>query len=177
MAPKNKWELSDMMKFAVKFGAPIAVRYPRGEAYDGLFEYREPIVYGKSEIIFEEDTIALMAVGSMVKTAVEVRERLKEKGYHVTLVNGRFVKPIDTKMIEYLSQNHKLLITMEENVESGGFGEKVRTYVDERKWDMSVLSICVPDEYVEHGNVELLRKEIGIDAETIVNKILKKMEK
>ena len=177
LAPKNKWELSDMMKFAVKFGAPIAVRYPRGEAYDGLFEYREPIVYGKSEIIFEEDTIALMAVGSMVKTAVEVRERLKEKGYHVTLVNGRFVKPIDTKMIEYLSQNHKLLITMEENVESGGFGEKVRTYVDERKWDMSVLSICVPDEYVEHGNVELLRKEIGIDAETIVNKILKKMEK
>ena len=93
------------------------------------------------------------------------------------MVNGRFVKPIDTKMIEYLSQNHKLLITMEENVESGGFGEKVRTYVDERKWDMSVLSICVPDEYVEHGNVELLRKEIGIDAETIVNKILKKMEK
>ena len=177
MAPKNKWQLSDMMIFAVKFGAPIAVRYPRGEAYDGLFEYREPIVYGKSEIIFEEDTIALMAVGSMVKTAVEVRERLKEKGYHVTLVNGRFVKPIDTKMIEYLSQNHKLLITMEENVESGGFGEKVRTYVDERKWDMSVLSICVPDEYVEHGNVELLRKEIGIDAETIVNKILKKMEK
>lgn len=175
MAPKNKWELSDMMKFAVKFGAPIAVRYPRGEAYDGLFEYREPIVYGKSEMIFEEDTIALMAVGSMVKTAVEVRERLKENGYHVTLVNGRFVKPIDTKMIEHLSPNHKLLVTMEENVESGGFGEKVRTYVDERKWDMSVLSICVPDEYVEHGNVELLRKEIGIDAETIVNKILNKM--
>lgn len=177
MAPKNKWELSDMMKFAVKFGAPIAVRYPRGEAYDGLAEYREPIVYGRSEMIFEEDTIALMAVGSMVKTAVEVRERLKEKGYPVTLVNGRFVKPIDTEMIDHLSPKHALLVTMEENVESGGFGEKVRTYVDERKWEMSVLSVCVPDEYVEHGNVELLRKEIGIDAETIVNKIIEKMEK
>ena len=177
MAPKNKWELSDMMKFAVKFGAPIAVRYPRGEAYDGLADYREPIVYGKSEMIFEEDTIALMAVGSMVKTAVTVRERLKEMGYSVTLVNGRFVKPIDTEMIEQLSKNHELLVTMEENVESGGFGEKVRTYVDERKWEMGVLSVCVPDEYVEHGNVELLRKEIGIDAESIVNRIVEKMKK
>ena len=177
MAPKNKWELSDMMKFAVKFGAPIAVRYPRGEAYDGLSEFREPIVYGKSEMVFEEDTIALMAVGSMVKTAVTVRERLKEMGYSVTLVNGRFIKPIDTEMIEQLSKNHELLVTMEENVESGGFGEKVRTYVDERKWEMGVLSVCVPDEYVEHGNVELLRKEIGIDADTIVNRIIEKMKK
>ena len=177
MAPKNKWELSDMMKFAVKFGAPIAVRYPRGEAYDGLAEYREPIVYGKSEMIFEEDTIALMAVGSMVKTAVTVRERLKEMGYSVTLVNGRFVKPIDTEMIDRLSKNHELLVTMEENVASGGFGEKVRTYVDERKWEMDVLSVCVPDEYVEHGNVELLRKEIGIDADTIVDRIIEKMKK
>ena len=175
MAPKNKWELSDMMKFAVKFGAPIAVRYPRGEAYDGLDEYREPIVYGKSEMIYKEDTIALMAVGSMVKTAVKVRDILKEKGYHVTLVNGRFVKPIDAEMIDSLSAEHELLVTMEENVASGGFGEKVRTYVDERKWQMDVLNICVPDEYVEHGNVELLRKEIGIDAETIVNKIIEKM--
>ncbi|MBO4987749.1 MAG: 1-deoxy-D-xylulose-5-phosphate synthase [Lachnospiraceae bacterium] len=177
MAPKNKWELSDMMKFAVKFGAPIAVRYPRGEAYDGLEEYREPIVYGKSEMIFEEKDIALMAVGSMVKTAVEVREKLKEKGYNVTLVNGRFVKPIDTDMIGKLSENHTLLVTMEENVESGGFGEKVRSYVDERKFTMGVLNVCVPDEYVEHGNVELLRKEIGIDADSIIAKIEKRMEK
>ena len=177
MAPKNKWELSDMMKFAVKFGAPIAVRYPRGEAYDGLEEYREPVVYGKSEMIFEEKDIALMAVGSMVKTAVEVREKLKEKGYNVTLVNGRFVKPIDTDMIEKLSENHTLLVTMEENVESGGFGEKVRSYVDERKFTMGVLNICVPDEYVEHGNVELLRKEIGIDSGSIIAKIDKRMEK
>ena len=176
-APKNKWELSDMMKFAVKFGAPIAVRYPRGEAYDGLEEYREPIVYGKSEMIFEEKDIALMAVGSMVKTAVEVREKLKEKGYNVTLVNGRFVKPIDTDMIGKLSENHTLLVTMEENVESGGFGEKVRSYVDERKFTMGVLNVCVPDEYVEHGNVELLRKEIGIDADSIIAKIEKRMEK
>ena len=177
MAPKNKWELSDMMKFAVKFGAPIAVRYPRGEAYDGLEEFRAPVTYGKSEMIFEEKDIALMAVGSMVKTAVEVRDKLKEKGYNVTLVNGRFVKPIDTDRVEYLSNKHELLVTMEENVESGGFGEKVRGYVDERKFSMGVLNICIPDEYVEHGNVELLRKEIGIDADSIVEKIVKRMDK
>ena len=177
MAPKNKWELSDMMKFAVKFGAPIAVRYPRGEAYDGLSEFREPLEYGKSEMIFDEKEIALLAVGSMVKTATEVRNALKEKGYHVTLVNGRFIKPIDTQMLDRLSQNHKLLVTMEENVESGGFGEKVRTYINENGFNLSVLSVCVPDEYVEHGNVEILRKEIGIDAESVVNKIIQKMEK
>ena len=177
MAPKNKWELSDMMKFAVKFGAPIAVRYPRGEAYDGLSEFREPLEYGKSEMIFDEKEIALLAVGSMVKTATEVRNALKEKGYHVTLVNGRFIKPIDTQMLDRLSQNHKLLVTMEENVESGGFGEKVRSYIDENGYNLSVLSVCVPDEYVEHGNVEILRKEIGIDAESVVNKIIQKMEK
>ena len=177
MAPKNKWELSDMMKFAVKFGAPIAVRYPRGEAYDGLSEFREPLEYGKSEMIFDEKEIALLAVGRMVKTATEVRNALKEKGYHVTLVNGRFIKPIDTQMLDRLSQNHKLLVTMEENVESGGFGEKVRSYIDENGYNLSVLSVCVPDEYVEHGNVEILRKEIGIDAESVINKIIQKMGK
>ena len=121
--------------------------------------------------------IALLAVGSMIPTAIEVRNRLKAQGISCTLVNARFVKPIDTDMIEKLSDNHTLLVTMEENVESGGFGEKVRSYVDERKFTMGVLNVCVPDEYVEHGNVELLRKEIGIDADSIVAKIEKRMEK
>lgn len=176
MAPKNKWELSDMMKFAVRFGAPIAVRYPRGEAYDGLSEYRQPIAYGKSELIYKENTIALLAVGSMVKTAVTVRERLKEMGYSVSLVNARFVKPIDTQMMDELAVDHTLIVTMEENVLSGGFGEKVRTYADEQKMNLEVLSIAVPDEYVEHGNVELLRKEIGIDADSITDKIIEKIK-
>ena len=177
LAPKNKWELSDMMKFAVKFGAPIAIRYPRGEAYDGLKEHRNPIIYGKSELIEEEKDIALFAVGSMVKTAVTIRDLLKEKGISCTLVNARFVKPIDEEMINEISKNHKLIVTMEENVESGGYGEKVRTYVDDIKIEIEVLTICIPDEYVEHGNVDLLKKEVGLDAETIVQKTLKLYEK
>ena len=176
MAPKNKWELSDMMKFEVKFGAPIAIRYPRGEAYDGLAEYRTPIVYGKSEMIVQEKDIAIFAVGSMVKTAVSVREQLKEKGYSCSLINARFVKPIDEEMIQTLSKEHRMIVTMEENVASGGFGEKVRTYIDEHNVNMDALQVCIPDEYVEHGNVELLKKEIGIDVDTIVDRTISTWE-
>ena len=125
MAPKNKWELSDMLKFAVEFQHPIAIRYPRGEAYDGLKEFRQPVELGKSEIIYQGSKIALLAVGSMVKTALAVYDMLKEAGVEATLVNSRFVKPLDEEMIRQLSKEHKLLVTMEENVLNGGFGEKV----------------------------------------------------
>ena len=171
-APKNKWELSDMLKFAVAFPAPIAIRYPRGEAYDGLAQFRAPVEYGKAEMIYEEEGIALLAVGSMVKTAEGVRERLKECGLSCTLVNARFVKPMDEDMVRRLSVTHRLIVTMEENVESGGFGERVRTFADEQELPGQILSITIPDEYVEHGNVELLKKEIGIDEESVTKRIL-----
>ncbi len=174
MAPKNKWELSDMMKFAVNFGHPIAIRYPRGTAFDGLKEYRAPIVLGKSELIYKEKEIALIAVGSMVKTALEVREELVQKGYSVSLVNARFVKPIDENMVKALCKDHKLLVTMEENVASGGFGEKVRDYLQTLDTDAKVLSIALPDAYVEHGNVDILRKEVGIDNDSIIQKVTEK---
>lgn len=175
MAPKNKWELSDMIKFAVNYEHPVAIRYPRGEAYDGLKESRARIICGKSEIIALESKIVLLAVGSMVKTAVEVRELLKDMGYQCSLINARFVKPLDTELLEELSQEHELLVTMEENVISGGFGEHVLRYMNERLGEnpqMKVLNIAIPDEYVEHGNVEILRKEIGIDKESVVKKIV-----
>ena len=171
MAPKNKWELSDMMKFAVGFGAPIALRYPRGEAYDGLAAFRAPIEYGRSEMIYEEKDIAVLAVGSMVKTAEKVYAQLKLEGRFCTLVNARFVKPVDEDMIRKLVHTHKLLVTMEENVESGGFGERVRTFADDNGLPVRILSIAVPDEYVEHGNVDLLKQEIVIDSDSILKRI------
>ena len=176
MAPKNKWELSDMMKFAVSLGAPIALRYPRGEAYAGLKEYRAPIEMGKAEPIYVENEICLMAVGSMVKTAEEVRDRLKNAGYHCSLINARFVKPIDENAVEWAERNHKIIVTMEENVASGGYGVKVREKLDELPAGAKLVRIAIPDEYVEHGNVDLLKKEIGIDTDTIVEKIMKEME-
>lgn len=171
MAPKNKWELSDMIKYAVDFQGPIAIRYPRGEAYDGLKEYREPVVYQKSEWIYKESDIALMALGSMVKTGEVVRDALKQRGYSCSLINARFAKPLDEEMLLAVSKNHKIVVTMEENVISGGFGEHVLRFYNENNNPVQVLNIAIPDEYVEHGNVDILRREVGIDADSIVERI------
>ncbi len=172
LAPKNKWELSDMMKFAVAFGAPIAVRYPRGLAYDGLKEFREPVVLGKSEMLYEESEVALFALGGMVAIAEEVRNRLKERGHSCTLVNARFAKPFDEEMIRRLAGTHKLLVTMEENVKSGGMGEHIESFLFSQKLDVSILTVSVPDQFVEHGNVNALREMLGIDAASVAARIL-----
>ncbi|WP_024864386.1 1-deoxy-D-xylulose-5-phosphate synthase [Butyrivibrio sp. FCS014] len=177
LAPKNKWELSDMMKFAVNLGAPIAIRYPRGNAYDGLEEFRAPIEMGKCEPIYEEKDICLLAVGSMVRIAEDVRRILKDRGLHVSLVNARFVKPIDTDYLSTAAGSHKLFVTMEENVATGGYGEKVREYVQDNRLDVNILSIAIPDQFVTHGSVDKLRKELGIDAESVAERILKEIQR
>ncbi len=177
MAPKNKWELSDMLKFAVDFDGPITVRYPRGNAYSGLQEFRAPIVMGKCEPIYEEKDVCLMAVGSMVKIAEKTREILKENGVKCSLVNARFVKPIDTDYIHAASKTHKLFVTMEENVATGGYGEKVRKYIDENRIDASVLSIAIPDKFVTHGSVDQLYKELSMDPESVANRVLEEIRK
>lgn len=177
MAPKNKWELSDMMKYAVDFPGPAAVRYPRGEAYDGLKEYREPVVYGKSEWILKGAEIAFVALGSMVKTAERAADILKERGYLCSLINARFAKPIDKEMLLSLTHKHKLVVTLEENVMSGGFGEHVTCFYQEQDRQMHVLNIAIPDEYVEHGNVGILYREVGIDVDTVVARTMEEYEK
>ena len=96
---------------------------------------------------------------------------LAKKGMKCSVINARFVKPIDTEMIRYACKTHRLIVTMEENVASGGFGERVRAYIDTLKTDVKLITVNIPDEYVEHGNVDILRKEVGIDEETIFNRI------
>ncbi len=176
MAPKNKWELSDMMKFALQLGRPVALRYPRGEAYAGLSQYRAPIEMGRAEALYIESEICLLAVGSMVKTALEVRERLHEAGFSCSMINARFVKPMDENAAAFAARNHKLVVTMEENVESGGYGERVRTYIDGLHTGCELLTVAIPDEYVEHGNVEQLKREIGIDAQSVADRIICQMK-
>lgn len=171
LAPKNKWELSDMLKFAVRYQGPIAIRYPRGEAYDGLEEYREPMVYGKSELIFEGEETALLSVGSMVETAVEVREKLKADKINATLVNARFIKPLDTKILDRLALKHKKIVTMEENVKNGGFGMVVSEYMQEYHPEVKVQIIALPDAFITHGNPKLLKAKAGIDADSIYRAI------
>lgn len=172
LAPKNKWELSDMIKYAINFGGPIAVRYPRGEAYAGLREYRQPIAYGKSEWIYKEKEIVLFALGSMVKIADNVRAMLKEQGYSCSLINARFAKPLDEETLLAVTDSHRLIVTMEENVINGGMGEHVNLFYNIQAKQITVLNIAIPDEYVEHGNVDVLRREIGIDEKTVADRII-----
>ncbi|MCR5343010.1 MAG: 1-deoxy-D-xylulose-5-phosphate synthase [Butyrivibrio sp.] len=176
MAPKNKWELSDMMKFAIQFEGPTAIRYPRGNAYDGLQEFRAPIEMGKAEPIYKERDIVLFAVGSMVKTAEKVRDILIEKGYNCSLTNARFVKPIDGDYIREAAKKHKLIVTMEENVVSGGFGDQVRRFICDEEIDIVQLCIALPDEFVTHGSCDQLYKELGVDAESVAKKVIRKYE-
>ncbi len=176
-APKNKWELSDMLKFALELKAPIAIRYPRGEAYDGLKDFRAPVECGKAEWIYTESDIAIFAVGSMVKEAERAREILKEKGYSVSLINARFVKPIDEEAVTEACRNHRLIVTVEENVSCGGYGEKVLDHMNRSGLDNAFLNISLPDTYVEHGNVGLLKKALRLDAESIAARIEEKRSK
>ena len=170
-APKNLWELRAMLDFAMDYKAPFAIRYPRGTAYRGLKEFMQPISYGKGEMLYEEEDIALLAVGSMVSTGEHVREKLKEEGYSCTLANARFVKPFDKELVERLAKNHRLIVTMEENVLQGGFGLPVTAYIHEHYPQVKVLNIALPDAYVEHGNVSVLREGLGIDSDSIICKL------
>lgn len=172
LAPKNKWELSDMIKFAIDFDGPIAIRYPRGLAYDGLKEYRSPIRFAKSETIFKGTDVAILALGSMVKTAETVCRILKEHGITATLINARFAKPFDGEVIKSLTAYHHTIVTMEENVKSAGFGEHVAEYLEDNGIDLKLINISIPDAYVEHGNVDKLKEMLKIDALSVADRII-----
>ncbi len=172
MAPKNKWELSDMMKFAVAFDGPISIRYPRGEAYCGLEDHRAPIELGKAEEIKAGKKVMLLALGSMVKKAEEVEKLLKEHDIDAGIANARFAKPFDKDYIAGLTESYDLIVTMEENVVTGGFGQQVQAYLDDIGYKGQVLKIAVPDEFVRHGSVTLLFKELGMDSASITERIL-----
>ncbi|SDB12474.1 1-deoxy-D-xylulose-5-phosphate synthase [Pseudobutyrivibrio sp. YE44] len=173
MAPKNKWELSDMMKYAVgEHNGPIAIRYPRGEAYCGLKEHRAKIELGKAEEIKAGSKVMLFAYGSMVKKAEEVEQLLKEHGIDAGICNARFAKPFDKDYLQSIKDNYDLIVTMEENVNTGGFGQQVQTYLNDIGYKGQVLKVSVPDEFIQHGSVTLLFKELRMDAPSITERIL-----
>lgn len=171
MSPKHKWELADMVRFALSYDGPIAIRYPRGSASDVCQEFRSPVEYGKGEILYEERDIAIVFVGHMFEGALAVRKQLKEAGYSCSLVNARFVKPMDTVLFDRLAKTHKMIVTIEENVQSGGFGEHVTEYLSRTGADVRTLILALPDDYVEHGNIDVLRKETGLDVDSMTMRI------
>lgn len=172
LAPKNRYELTKAMEFAIKHNGPVAIKYSRGDAYYGLQEKLAPIEIGKSEVIYSGKKAALIAVGNMVEEANKVYEALKEKGTEITLVNARFIKPLDEDLLRKLAREHDVIVTLEEHVFSGGFGQAVSAfYMKNNIKDVDVINIAIEDTFVEHGDIASLRKMLKIDAESVEKQI------
>lgn len=174
MAPKNKWELKSMLSFAYNLKAPVAVRYPRGDAYEGFRGVNADICLGKAELLHEGRDVALVAAGSMVRIAQQVAELLNSEGIDPTIINARFIKPVDTDMLMYAADNHRLVVTLEEGVKRGGFGECAVSALEGRPLNAEFLNISLPDSFIEQGSVDELFRLTGIDAASISEKILKR---
>lgn len=189
LAPKNKWEFKEMLYYANGFDGPIAIRYPRGKAYDGLKEYNAPIEYGKSEIIslqdkdessdkaFEsknaKDNILILAVGSMVETGYQILQELDRLGKKALLVNVRFIKPMDEGLLHKLTTSYGTWVTMEENAKAGGYGERVAEFlIDHDYRHIKMLNVSLPDQFIEQGDIKILKEKLEFDAPSILNKIL-----
>ena len=171
MAPKNQQELKEMLEFAVKAEGPCAIRYPKGHAYQGLEEFQSPVVYGKSEVLFRGTGTAILSVGSMTEICEKVYTELKERGDNPTFVNARFVKPLDTSLLDELAKDHSLFVTVEENVKNGGFGEHVAAYMEACHPECRVLPIAIWNRFIGHGETESLRAEVGLSAPEILGAI------
>lgn len=177
MAPKNDWELQEMLRAAVRdFDGPCAIRYPKGTAYTGLSEFHQPVQIGKSEVLYEGREVAILAVGSMVSTCKEVYDMLKCRGIEPTFVNARFIKPLDTEILDTLAKTHSLFVTVEENVKNGGFGEHVSAYMEACQPDVRVMNLAIWDRFVEQGKIESLRVKIGLSSVEIAETITAALE-
>ena len=170
-APKNRYEFQDAIAFAADFEAPMAIRYPKTDAVRVLKEYREPIKLGKSEWIRRGSRVALLAIGTMVETAMEVEELLAKDGIDATVVNLRFAKPLDYEMLDEVLDYHRLIVTMEENVLSGGVGEHICRYVELHSTGVRVIACGIPDKFIHQGSIKELLEETGLDAQSIYQKI------
>jgi 1-deoxy-D-xylulose-5-phosphate synthase len=167
LAPKNRYEMTKALEWAVNYDGPVAIKYSRGDAYYGLKEYNAPLEYGKSEIIYRGSDVAVIAVGNMVQEAEKLYNRFKNEGRDITLVNARFVKPVDTDMIDDIAASHKLIVIMEEGMRHGGYGAMVEEYIADRDYGVRVLNVAIDDTFVKHGSVEELRKMLKIDADSV----------
>jgi 1-deoxy-D-xylulose-5-phosphate synthase len=170
MAPKNGAELRRMMTTAVDHNGPIALRYPRGPVPHFHFdESTGPIPIGKAEILKSGDDLLILAIGSTVDDALSAHQILSEKDIHATVVNSRFVKPLDTDLVCELAKKIPRIITIEENLLQGGFGSAVlEVLTDKGINNIKVHRIGVENTFVEHGERNTLRKKYGVDADSIV---------
>jgi len=173
MAPKDGEELRAMLRFAVAHDGPVAIRYPRGSvpAMDwGVSD--SPIELGKAETVREGSDAVIFAIGSMVATAFAAVQQLEQEGMRVALVNARFAKPLDKETILRFAQRVPRFVLVEENTVCGGFGAAVlELLAHEGIADVQVKHLGVPDEFIEHGSVDILRRLAGLSAEHIVEAV------
>ena len=171
IAPKDTKELVESLKFAVKHNGPIAIRFPRGNAY--VMEQQDDVIisYGKSEIVSQGKDIAVIAVGNMFEETMKAYKLLKKDNIDITLINARFIKPLDTVMIEEIAATHKMIVVVEEAIKKGGYGEAVASFIMEHGINTHVKIMAIDDQFVEQGMVEDLRKKIGIDYNSIYTEI------
>ncbi len=170
IAPKNRYEITKAMEYAVEFQGPVAIMYSRGDAYYELKDFQEPFRHGKSELLYQGKKVAVIAVGNMVEEVNTAYEGLCREGLYFTFVNARFIKPLDTSMLDWLADRHDVIVTVEEHIYQGGYGQAVSAYfMEENRKDIMVHNLAIRDEFVEHGSIEELRKRLGLDAGHIVS--------
>lgn len=176
MSPEDDSEFEAMMEYAVALEAPCAIRYPRGTA--SHIGRNVELKYGESYRIKNGKELDIWALGTMVPKAVEVADILSKNGINAGVVNMRFVKPLDVRQLINAGETFSLIVTLEDNVVSGGIGEEIAaTLAVNSKRTPEILNIGWPDKFIEHGTCEELYEKYGMNAEAIAERIIKKLER
>lgn len=173
MAPKDTQELELMLELSAELNEPVAIRYPRGNAYYlNRGEYKK-IEVGKYEIIAEGKDIAILAIGNMVKHALEAKEILLEDNINPAIINARFLKPMDEKLLHELCKKYKTVVTIEDNIISGGFGSRINNFIIDNNYNVKVENIAISERFIDHGNIESLYEGVGLSSNCIASRIKK----
>ncbi len=172
MAPKDIRELDLMLDLSREIDGPVAIRYPRGNTYYIDKGSYNKIEIGTYEVLEEGKDVLVLAIGNMVKKALNVREILLKDNINPTIVNARFLKPMDENLLHELLKSHSKVVTIEDNVVSGGFGSRINKFVIDNNYNnIKIENIGIPDKFVEHGNVDELFETIGMSDEQIAQRI------
>lgn len=173
MAPKDSKELDLMMDLSAKINGPVAIRYPRGNTYYINNGSYDEIKLGTYEVLEQGSDVLVLAIGNMVKKALDVRDILLKENINPTIVNARFLKPMDEELLSELLKTHSKVVTIEDNIVSGGFGSRINKFIIDNNYNVKIENIGIPDKFVEHGSVDELFATIGMSDEQIADRIKK----
>ena len=171
MAPKDSKELDLMLDLSLNINSPVAIRYPRGNSYYIEAGSYDNIKVGSYEILSQGEDIVILAIGIMVKHALEAKELLLQEGINPTIVNARFLKPIDEKLLKNLFNNHKKVVTIEDNVITGGLSTNINKFIIDNKYNIDITNIALPEEFIPHGNSDEIYESVGLSPSKIADKI------